>query len=101
MSPRRIASVCQMAIFVNPRSRSAATSADPDAWQVALDAIRGRQLPGRAAFSSPPEHELSEWVSDEDRLAISAFAKGLGIEVRDVLAACHPRAIAPYIFLNE
>lgn len=77
-----------------------AESEDPDAWQVALDAVRGRAASGGAPKNSEVG-ELAEWVSEEERLAIRAFAQGLGVAPRDVLAACHPRAIAPYVFLSK
>jgi hypothetical protein len=78
-----------------------AESEDPDVWQTALDVVRGRTAPSVGQREDRAEGDLAEWVAEEDRLAIRAFATRLGVEVRDVLAACHPRAIAPYVFLSK
>jgi hypothetical protein len=79
-----------------------AESEDPDVWKTAFVGIHGGGSPGGATDGGPAEHDTTvEWVSEEDRLAVRAFAKGLDVDVRDVLAACHPRTIAPYIFLSK
>jgi len=75
---------------------------DPQIWQAAFDAIQSGNI--QAAFperARDTQLDDIEWVPNEERVAIRAFAEELGVEVRDVMAACHPRPIAPYIFLNR
>ena len=79
-----------------------AESEDPVIWQAAFDAIQSGNL--RAGFPEPAEQKQTndiEWVPHEERVAIVAFAEELGVDIKDVLTACHPRPIAPYIFLNR
>ena len=79
-----------------------AESEDPVIWQAAFDAIQ-RCAVG-AGFPGPSQEdggEEIEWIPAEERMAIAAFAEALDVEVKDVLSACHPRPIAPYIFLNR
>jgi len=78
-----------------------AESEDPDVWKTAFVGIHGGGSTGGGASGDRTEHDTVEWVSEEDRLAVRAFAKGLDVDVRDVLAACHPRTIAPYTFLSK
>ena len=75
-----------------------AESDDPEIWQAAFEAIQAG-LGGSVFHNS--EEELSEWVPEEERLAIRSFASELGIAVKDVLASCHPRMMPPYLFLNR
>jgi len=75
-----------------------AESDDPKIWKAAFEAIQAG-LGGSALRNS--EEELSEWVPEEERLAIRSFAGELGISVKDVLASCHPRMMPPYLFLNR
>ena len=79
-----------------------AESEDPAIWQAAFDAIQTGDVetafPNRATEGNQDE---IQWVPNEERAAIQAFADELGVEVADVLGACHPRAIAPYIFINR
>jgi len=79
-----------------------AESDEPAIWQAAFDAIQTGDVeaafPGVDVVASQDD---IEWVPNEERAAIQAFADDLGVEVADVLGACHPRAIAPYIFINR
>ncbi len=75
-----------------------AESEDPEIWKAAFEAIQ-TGLSGTTLRSA--DEELSEWVPEEERVAIRAFAAELGVEVKDVLAACHPRTMSPYLFLNR
>ena len=73
-----------------------AETEDPEIWQAALQAIQG----GTGGLAAPDDAAV-EWVPEEERVAIRALAKELGVEVADVMAACHPRTIPPYIFLSK
>ena len=75
-----------------------AESEDPEIWKAAFEAIQ-TGLGGGGLRKL--DEQLSEWVPEEERVAIRSFAAELGIEVKDVLASCHPRAIPPYLFLNR
>jgi hypothetical protein len=75
-----------------------AESDDSDIWLAALGAIRGVNTD---SVPSLRKSDLDEWVPEEDRALIRAFAKDLDIPVQDVLTACHPRAIPPYIFPSK
>lgn len=76
-----------------------AESEDPEIWQAAFQAIQGAGLRGVLGETAPQDDV--PWVPDEERSAIYAMANELGIEAKDLLTACHPRMIAPYIFLNK
>ena len=69
---------------------------DPQIWQAAFQAIQGD-----TSSLSRNEGEEIEWVPEEERVAIRALAKELDIEVADLMGACHPRPIPPYIFLSK
>jgi len=75
-----------------------AESEDPEIWKAAFDAIQ-TGLSGGALGKA--DEELSEWVPEEERVAIRSFAAELGVEVREVLTSCHPRTMPPYLFLNR
>jgi len=69
---------------------------DPQVWQAAFQAIQG----DASTLSRKDEPEI-EWVPEEERVAIRAFAKEIRVEVADLMSACHPRPIPPYIFLSK
>jgi len=71
---------------------------DPQIWQAAFQAIQGDA--GRLQ-PEVDEDAAVEWVPEEERVAIKALAKELGVEVQDLMSACHPRPIPPYIFLSK
>lgn len=75
-----------------------AESDDTQIWQAAFQAIQGD-----AAGLRPEADDDAdvEWVPEEERIAIKALAKELGVEVQDLMSACHPRPIPPYIFLSK
>ena len=75
-----------------------AESEDPEIWKAAFEAIQSGLTGGGLGKA---DEELSEWVPEEERVAIRSFAAELGIEVKDVLASCHPRTMPPYLFLNR
>jgi len=71
---------------------------DPQIWQAAFQAIQGD------ASQLQPERDEDatvEWVAEGERIAIKALAKELNVEVQDLMSACHPRPIPPYIFLSK
>jgi len=75
-----------------------AESDDAQIWQAAFQAIQG----DASALSPAVEEDAQvEWVPEEERVAIKALAKELRVEVSDLMAACHPRPIPPYIFLSK
>jgi hypothetical protein len=74
-----------------------AESDDPRVWQAAFLAVQGDMT----GLQPTTEDEPVEWVPEEERIAIKALAKDLGIEVQDLMSACHPRPIPPYIFLSK
>ena len=78
-----------------------AESDDPRIWQAAFEAIQGADIEDSLGAAGKRQELAIEWVPEEERAAIWAFASELGIEAKDVLTACHPRTIAPYIFLNK
>jgi hypothetical protein len=71
---------------------------DPQVWQAAFQAIQGD-----ASRLQPEQDEDAsvEWVPEEERVAIKALARELRVDVQDLMAACHPRPIPPYIFLSK
>ncbi len=71
---------------------------DPQIWQAALQAIQGD-----VSCLTPKLDEDStvEWVPEEERIAIKALARELDVDVQDLMSACHPRPIQPYIFLSK
>ena len=75
-----------------------AESDDPQIWQAAFQAIQGD---ASALGPAVEEDAQVEWVPEEERVAIKALAKELRVEVSDLMAACHPRPIPPYIFLSK
>jgi len=79
-----------------------AETEDPQIWQAAFEAIQGGiEASAFDARQARPEVDSIDWVPEEERVAIHAFADELDVQVKDVMAACHPRTIAPYIFLNK
>jgi len=77
-----------------------AESDDPTIWQAAFQAIQGANVEQVLGKQSSPEEDIA-WVPEEERSAILSLASDLGIEPQALLSACHPRMIAPYIFLNK
>ncbi len=75
-----------------------AESDDPQVWQAAFQAIQGDT---RGLQPESDEDASVEWVPEEERIAIKTLARELRVEVRDLMAACHPRPIPPYIFLSK
>jgi len=71
---------------------------DPRIWQAAFQAIQGD---ASSLQPEPDEDATVEWVPEEERVAIKALAKDLGVEVQDLMSACHPRPIPPYLFLSK
>jgi len=78
-----------------------AESDDTRIWQAAFQAIQGANAEQVLGVSAPEQDEGIAWVPEEERTAILALADDLGIEPQNLLSACHPRMIAPYIFLNK
>jgi len=78
-----------------------AESEDTEIWQAAFQAIQGIGTSGKLGNHSADEAEVEEWVPEKERIAIRSFGRELGVEIRDVLAACHPRLISPYIFPSK
>lgn len=78
-----------------------AESEDPAIWQAAFQAIQGANIEQVLGTKSMNQDENIDWVPEEERSAILSLAGDLGIEPQALLAACHPRMIAPYIFLNK
>ena len=78
-----------------------AESDDTRIWQAAFQAIQGANAEQVLGISAPEQDEGIAWVPEEERTAILALANDLGIEPQNLLSACHPRMIAPYIFLNK
>lgn len=78
-----------------------AESDDTRIWQAAFQAIQGANAEQVLGISAPEQDEGIAWVPEEERTAILALADDLGIEPQNLLSACHPRMIAPYIFLNK
>ncbi len=77
-----------------------AESDDAHIWQAAFRAIQGNDSAGFPEDESVSASDIA-WVPEEERTAILSLSEELGIEPQDLLAACHPRMIAPYIFLNK
>lgn len=78
-----------------------AESDDPQIWQAAFQAIQGANVDQVLGMGNAEQGEGIDWVPEEERTAILSLANDLGIEPQDLLSACHPRMIAPYIFLNR
>jgi len=78
-----------------------AESEDTRIWQAAFQAIQGANIDQVLGTNAPGPGKEIEWVPEEERSAILALASGLGIEPQALLSACHPRMIAPYIFLDK
>ena len=78
-----------------------AESDDPQIWQAAFQAIQGANVDQVLGMGNAEQDEGIDWVPEEERTAILSLASDLGIEPQDLLSACHPRMIAPYIFLNR
>ncbi|MFC2095679.1 hypothetical protein ACFLSW_04500 [Candidatus Bipolaricaulota bacterium] len=78
-----------------------AESDDPLIWQAAFQAIQGADVEQVLGIAAPSQDEGISWVPEEERTAILSLADDLGVEPQDLLSACHPRMIAPYIFLNK
>ena len=78
-----------------------AESEDARIWQAAFQAIQGANVEQVLGTSAPDQDAGIDWVPEEERAAILSLASDLGIEPQALLSACHPRMIAPYIFLNK
>lgn len=78
-----------------------AESDDPNIWQAAFQAIQGANVEEVLGTKPVGQDEGIDWVPEEERSAILSLASDLGIEPQALLSACHPRMIAPYIFLNK
>lgn len=78
-----------------------AESDDPNIWQAALQAIQGANIEQVLGAKNSDQDEGIGWVPEEERVAILSLSDELGIDTRDLLSACHPRMIAPYIFPNK
>ncbi len=78
-----------------------AESDDARIWQAAFQAIQGANVEQVLGTSAPDQDAGIDWVPEEERTAILSLASDLGIEPQALLSACHPRMIAPYIFLNK
>ncbi|MFC2078600.1 hypothetical protein ACFLSZ_01315 [Candidatus Bipolaricaulota bacterium] len=78
-----------------------AESDDPQIWQAAFQAIQGANVEQVLGAKDSEPNRGIDWVPEEERTAILSLADDLGIEPQDLLSACHPRMIAPYIFLNK
>jgi len=74
---------------------------DADIWQAAFRAIQGNDPQGLASGGPLSDGGDVAWVPEEERAAILSLSEELSIEPQDLLSACHPRMIAPYIFLNK
>jgi len=72
---------------------------DAEIWRIAFQAIHGGQ--GSASFDHAQDAALAEWVPENERVAIRSLARDIGVDVRDLLSACHPRSVPPYIFLSR
>ncbi len=77
-----------------------AESDDATIWQAALQAIQGANVE-QVLGTKPSREDDVPWVPEEERSAILSLASDLSIEPQALLSACHPRMIAPYIFLNK
>jgi len=74
-----------------------AESEDPRLWHATLRAVSDEGGEGeRHTFSGPRDGER-----EAERLAVAAFAEELGVDPEAVQAACAPKAIAPYVFLDR
>jgi hypothetical protein len=74
---------------------------DAQIWQAAFRAIQGNDFKDLL-----PENRTSDlsdvgWVPEEERAAILSLSEELAIDPQDLLSACHPRMISPYIFPNK
>ncbi|MCK5828614.1 hypothetical protein KAH43_08850 [Candidatus Bipolaricaulota bacterium] len=78
-----------------------AESDDARIWQAAFQAIQGANVEQVLGTSAPDQDAEIDWVPEEERAAILSLASDLAIEPQALLSACHPRMIAPYIFLNK
>lgn len=72
---------------------------DADIWRIAFQAIHGDG--SSMGLERTREAELAEWVPENERVAIRSLARDIGVDVRDLLSACHPRSVPPYIFLSR
>lgn len=78
-----------------------AESDDTEIWQAALQAIQGAAVEQVLGGEKEIPDKGIDWVPEEERAAILSLASDLAIEPQDLLSACHPRLIAPYIFPNK
>lgn len=78
-----------------------AESDDARIWQAAFQAIQGADVEEVLGRSSPATDSGIHWIPEEERSAILSLAGDLDVDPQDLLSACHPRMIAPYIFLNR
>jgi len=78
-----------------------AESDDPRIWQAAFQAIQGADVEKVLGRSGPATDSGIHWVPEEERSAILSLAGDLEVDPQDLLSACHPRMIAPYVFLNK
>lgn len=74
---------------------------DAQIWQAAFRAIQGEGLEDLLPQDQTADTSNVSWVPEEERAAILSLSEELAIEPQDLLSACHPRMIAPYIFLNK
>jgi len=93
-----MAITARLMLILKADNVTVAESEDPQIWKAAFEAIQSG-LGGGGLRKA--DEELSEWVPEEERVAIRSFAAELGIEVKDVLASCHPRTMPPYLFLDR
>ena len=78
-----------------------AESDDPRIWQAAFQAIQGADVEEVLGRNGPATDSGIHWIPEEERSAILSLAGDLDVDPQDLLSACHPRMIAPYIFLNK
>ncbi|MBE0634873.1 hypothetical protein IH601_02605, partial [Candidatus Bipolaricaulota bacterium] len=78
-----------------------AESDDPKIWQAAFQAIQGADVETVLGISAGRKDRGIDWIPEEERSAILSLAGDLDVDPQDLLSACHPRMIAPYIFLNK
>jgi hypothetical protein len=72
---------------------------DAEVWRIAFQALHGDRA--AAGLDRREEAELAEWVPENERVAIRSLARDIAVDVSDLLSACHPRSVPPYIFLSR
>lgn len=78
-----------------------AETEDPRLWQAALHWIQGGGSDPRLERCPVESGAAVDWAPEQERAAIRSLADDLGLAPADLLSACHPRMIPPYIFLNR